>query len=90
MFPHACSKHKFTLKDDQSTQSRHQCHAVVSSQQRMCGPDIWSTTAAVNIKREEDTHWLRVGEELRVDFIDSREILHVRKENIDLDCLGEA
>jgi hypothetical protein len=38
---------------------------------------------------KEITDWFRVWEELRVDFIDSSEVVHVGKEDIDLDCLGK-
>lgn len=38
----------------------------------------------------EYTYRLRVREELGVDFVDSREVVHVGKEDIDLDRFGKA
>jgi len=38
----------------------------------------------------EYTHWLGVREEFSVHFVHGCEIVHVGKEDVDLDCLGKA
>ena len=51
---------------------------------RYCHPGIWLWGLM------EYTDRLRVREELGVDFVHSCEVVHVGKEDIDLDRLGKA